>query len=248
MPIIAISNQKGGVGKTTITFNLAKSLAKKGYKVLAIDNDPQGNLTGAFLEDPTTLAADILNVYEEREVIPQQLDENLSLIGANIHLSKVSDGNFDVIYRLKERLDNIKSNYDFLLIDCLPSFGYLNTAALNFAELVLIPTKPAPFALMGLKDLMNTIDKTRRRLNNGLQVLGIVLNLVEGRKTVIGEELEETLRESFGELVFKSKLSRGTKLEESPSLNQSITEYDPQGKPALQFNNFLIEFLNRLGV
>lgn len=247
--IIAIVNQKGGVGKTTITFNLAKGLAEKGYKVLAVDNDPQGNLTGAFLEDPTTLKADVLAIYEERATVtPQPAGNNLALIGANIHLSKIADGNFELIYKLKEGLEGIKEQYDFILIDCLPSFGYLNMAALNASDSVLIPTKPAPFALMGLKDLFSTIEKAKKRINKNLKVLGVILNLVEGRKTTIGEELEETLRENYGELVFQTKLFKGTKLEESPSFNQSINEYDPQGKPALQFQNFIDEFLRRLGL
>lgn len=247
--IIAIVNQKGGVGKTTITFNLAKGLAERGYKVLAVDNDPQGNLTGSFLEDPTTLKADVLTIYEERAAVtPQPAGKNLALIGANIHLSKIADGNFEVIYRLKEGLEGIKEQFDFILIDCLPSFGYLNMAALNVSDFVLIPTKPAPFALMGLKDLFSTIEKAKKRINKNLKVLGVILNLVEGRKTTIGEELEETLRENYSELVFQTRLFKGTKLEESPSFNQSISEYDPQGKPALQFQNLIDEFLRRLGL
>ena len=132
------------------------------------------------------------------------------------------------------------------MIDCLPSFGYLTSAALNAADLVLIPTKPAPFALAGLKDLLDTIEKTRRRLNKSLKVIGIVLNLVEGRQTTIGEELESVLRENYQELIFQVKINKGIKLEESPSFNQSVMEYDPKGKQTIQINQFLDEFLMRL--
>ena len=110
--VISIINQKGGVGKTTITFNLAKGLAGKGYEVLVIDNDPQGNLTGAFLNDPTAMKANVLDLYgnEKGELIPEQIYENLFLIGADIHLSKVSDSEFDIIFRLKEGLEKLKKN------------------------------------------------------------------------------------------------------------------------------------------
>lgn len=246
MAIITVNNQKGGVGKTTIAFNLCKGLVERGYKVLAIDNDPQGNLTSALLEDPTRLQADVLNIYQNKtNVIPEQISDNLFLIGSNIHLAKTADNDFDIIFRLKEGIIGLNKEFDFVFIDCLPSFGYLNMAALNAADYVLIPVKPAPFALAGIKDLFDTINKAKNRLNPNLKVLGIILNLVEGRKTTIGDELERVLRETYSELVFKTGINKGVKLEESPAFSQSIMEYDPKGKQALQFNQLLDEFLNR---
>jgi len=245
---ISIINQKGGVGKTTITFNLAKGLAEKGNIVLVIDNDPQGNLTGAFLNDPTKLKSNILDLYsnDNTRVSPEKINGNLYLIGANIHLSKISDGEFDIIFRLKEGLEKIKQGFDYVLIDCLPAFGYLNMAALNAADFVLIPTKPAPFALAGLKDLLATISKVQKRINPDLKILGIVLNLIEGRKTTIADELERVLREEYGKLIFTTKLNKGVKVEESPTFFQSIMEYDPQGKLAGQFQSLLEEFIQRI--
>ena len=246
MSIIAVNNQKGGVGKTTLTFNLAKGLAERGHKVLAVDNDPQGNLTSAFLEDPTQLKADILDIYQNgSRVEPEQVTDNLFLIGSTIHLAKTSDNDFDIIFRLKEGIGDLNSEFEFIFIDCLPSFGYLNMAALNASDFVLIPVKPAPFALAGIKDLFDTIDKAKNRLNHGLRVLGIILNLVEGRKTTIGDELEGVLRETYKDLVLKTRISKGVKLEESPAFGQSIMEYDPKGKQTTQFNKLLDEFLNR---
>lgn len=247
MNTIAIANQKGGVGKTTITFNLAKCLAQKGYKVLAIDNDPQGNLTSAMLEDPTSLTANILSVYEEQGgLVPHTVSPNLDLIGATIRLSKVMDGGFETIYKLKEGVNSLKEQYDFMLVDSLPSFGYLNMAALNVAEYLLIPVEPGKFALEGMQDLFSTIDKMQKRLNPRLQVLGIILNKIDN--TNITQITEKALRETYSNLVFKTMFSRRTKVKESPSFNQSITEYDPKGEPALQFNQFVKEFLERLGV
>lgn len=246
--IISVINQKGGVGKTTIAFNLAKGLANKGFKVLAIDNDPQGNLTSAFLEDPRKMTADVLNFYKNEydKIDPQQIDENLFLIGANIHLSKITDNGLDVIFNLKEGLDPIQHNYDFILIDCLPSFGYLNMASLNTSDLILIPTKPAPFALEGLKDLLDSVKKSKRRFNPKLKILGIILNLVEGRNTVMGKEIEGVLREDYKDLVFKTKINRGIVVEESPVDRKSVIEYDPRSKQAKQFNELLEEFLGRV--
>ncbi len=120
-------------------------------------------------------------------------------------------------------------------------------AALIAADYVLIPIKPAPFALEGLKDVFDTIRRVQKRLNKDLQILGIIFNLVEGRKTTIGAELEETLRSSQGDLVFKAAIHKAVRLEESPSFNQSIMEYDPRSKAAEQFDDFVNEFLKRLG-
>ncbi len=246
--IISVINQKGGVGKTTIAFNLAKGLANKGFKVLAIDNDPQGNLTSAFLEDPTSMTADVKDFYDGDSTtpVPQIISKNLHLIGANIRLSKISDGDLDVIFMLKEGLEPIKKDYDFIIIDCLPSFGYLNQASLNASNLVLIPTKPAPFALEGLRDLFESVEKTKRRFNNNLRIVGILLNLVEGRKTVMGTEIEEVLREDYQTKVFDTVIHRGVVVEESPVNNESVIEYDPKSKQAKEFTNLLNEFLKRV--
>lgn len=246
MKIIAVTNQKGGVGKTTLSFNLAKVLGSLNYSVLAIDNDPQGNLTTALLDDDTELTADVLNMYQGETVTPQKITENVHLIGANIHLAKIAEQDFDVIFSLKEQLEALEgiTEYDFVIIDCLPAFGYLNMAALNAANFVLIPTKPTPFAIAGLTDLLDIIHKTKKRLNQGLKVLGIVLNLVDN--TVINREFENLLREEGDIHVFETVLAKSVKFEESPTLHESILEYGPGSKSAVQFNGVVDEFLSTI--
>jgi len=161
---------------------------------------------------------------------------------------KVADAVIEAVFRLREGLDSIRAAYDVVLIDCVPAFGYLNTASLNAADRVLIPLKPAPFALQGLRDFLETITKVQRRLNQELRAWGIVLNLVEGRPTTIASELEGVLREEYAELILATVLHKAVRLEESPAWNQSIMEYAPRSKPAEEFQAFLTECLQRLGM
>jgi chromosome partitioning protein len=243
--IISVVNQKGGVGKTTLTFNLAWGLADRNYNVLALDNDPQGNLTSAFGESPEKLDRTILNIYQDSNIEPYEINPRLHFIPANIHLAKIADSDFEIIFKLKEALLKYLS-YDLIIIDCLPSFGYLNMAALNASDLVLIPTNPSPFALSGLVDLMQTINKTKTRLNNDLQVLGILINLVEGRTTTLGNELEQALRNDYGDIIFDTVINKSIKIEESPVFHKSIMDYAPNSKSAKQYENFINEFVKRL--
>jgi len=246
--IISIINQKGGVGKTTISFNLAKGLANKGFKILLIDNDPQGNLTSAILEDPTKMKADVINFYQNHPelVFPENIAENLDFVGANIHLSKISDNRLDEAYLLQEGLEPLTNVYDYVVIDCNPSLGSLNMAALIPTDYVLIPIKPAPFAILGLHDLFDTVDRIKKRINKKLKILGIVLNDVNGRKTVIEEEVENVLRADYAELIFNNIIPHSVSMVESPTQQKSIMEYSPKCKQAKYFNHFLEELIERL--
>ena len=246
MIVVAVANQKGGVGKTTLSFNLSQILSKK-YRVLAIDNDPQGNLTSSFLDENTPLEADVLQAYEKETLATQKISENLDLAGSTIQLARVAESNFDIIFRLKEVLKPVQNEYDFCVIDCLPSFGYLHMAALNAADYVLIPIKAAPYALSGVSDLFDTIQKVKNRgLNDRLEVLGIVINLVDGRKPILEREMEASLREAYKDLVFVSRIRKRVKVEESLALQKAITEYDPKGDSAKEFTQVCEEMLKRL--
>jgi len=249
---IAVANQKGGVGKTTVAFNLALILAsRRSTKVLAIDNDPQGNLTSSFLEDPSELKANISDAYNGKQLKPEQITKSLHLLGSNITLAPVAEQNFEIIYKLKESIENMhkvhgKISYDYCIIDCLPSFGHLHLAALNAVDLVLIPVKPAPYALAGMTDLFATIEKVKKYFNPNLKALGIIVNQVDGRKTVMEREMEEVLRETYGDLVLKSKINKRIRVEESPAFQKSITAYDPNGPSAQEFKSMTRELLRRI--
>ena len=247
MITIAIANQKGGVGKTTIAFNLATILsARKQTKVLAIDNDPQGNLTSSFLENPADLKANILSAYSDASFTPQTFNPSLDFFGADINLASVAERDFQTIFGLKNALAGLSTKYQYCVIDTLPSFGHLHLASLVAADFVLIPVKPAPYALLGMKDLFETIQKVRKHMNHDLNILGIIINQCDGRKPIIEREMEEALREKFGDFVMKSKINKRVRIEESPAFQKPITLHDPKGPATIEFKAMVTEVLTRI--
>ena len=251
MVTIAIANQKGGVGKTTISFNLVKILSrKKGIGVLAVDNDPQGNLTCSFIEKLQDQYGNTIAAYDGKPLQPLKISNNLYLLCSNINLAPVADREFQVIFKLKESLERLSHQnpglFNFIIIDCLPSFGHLHLAALNAADYVLIPIKPAPYALAGIKDLFDTIKKIRKYFNPTLKTLGIIINQVDGRSPVIEREMEAALRDKYGSMVFNSTIRKRIKLVESSALQNPISDYDPNGPSAKEFKSVTNEIIRRL--
>jgi len=214
--------------------------------VLAIDNDPQGNLTKSFLEDPNAFTGDIFSAYTDDIPTPQPITPKLDLLGANQELSKVADMDFDNIYKLQDVKDKFDQKYDFCIIDSHPSLDRLQLAVLSAADYIIIPVKPAPYSLQGMTDLFNIIQKIKKRVNPDLEILGILINQADGRTLVLEREMEETLRETYDGLVFKTKLHKRTAVEQSPALNKPITEHAPKNPSTGEFNALAAEILARI--
>ena len=247
MITIAITNQKGGVGKTTIAFNMCRLLAsRKNTSVLAIDNDPQGNLTSSFMENTADLNARVLDIYDEKTTPPMKVGKNLYLFGSDITLAPVAERDFQIIFKLKESIEKFKDTFDYAIIDCLPSLGNLQLAALNASRHVLIPVKPAPYAILGLKDLLLTIERVRKYFNPTLKILGILINQADGRRPIMEREMETVLRKTYRDMVFKTKIRKRVRVEESPAFQQSVSTYDPGGPSAKEFDQLIREIQKRL--
>ncbi|MDZ7760126.1 MAG: ParA family protein [Desulfovermiculus sp.] len=248
MITIAVANQKGGVGKTTIAFNLTHILASRKKRILCVDNDAQAHLTGSFLPQKSDLSASIVQAYENKMVRPQKISKYIHLIGSDARLAQVTDGDIETIYLLRDTLHKLKAEragYDYVIIDCLPSTSYIQMAALTAADYVLIPVKPAPYALKGMVDFLNQVEKLKKRLNPTLKILGIVINQADGRKPNLERDMEEALREQYGGLVFQTKVNKRVNVAASPAFQQPITAYEPKSPAAKEFRDLAKEVISR---
>lgn len=250
--IVAIVNQKGGVGKTTTCVNLSAAISKIGRKVLAIDCDPQGNLTSGFGIDKKSLKRTTYDVLigscSAEEAIIKNRFENLSILPANVNLAGAEIELVSMIareFRLKDAIDKIKDEYDYIFIDCPPSLGLLTINALAAADSVIIPIQCEYYALEGLTQLSNTISLVRKHLNKALEIDGVVLTMFDSRTNLSLEVVEEVKR-FFGQKVFLSLIPRNVRLSEAPSFGLPGIIYDPESKGAKAYIDLAEEYLSRI--
>uniref|UniRef100_A0A7C5ZDM6 Sporulation initiation inhibitor protein Soj n=1 Tax=Caldicellulosiruptor owensensis TaxID=55205 RepID=A0A7C5ZDM6_9FIRM len=250
--IVAIVNQKGGVGKTTTCVNLSAAISKIGKKVLAVDCDPQGNLTSGFGIDKKSLTRTIYDVLigscSAEEAVIKNKFENLSVLPANVNLAGAEIELVSMIareLRLKDALEKIKVEYDYIFIDCPPSLGLLTLNALVAADSVIIPIQCEYYALEGLSQLSNTISLVRKHLNKRLEIDGVVLTMFDSR-TNLSLEVVEEVKSFFGQKVFFSVIPRNVRLSEAPSFGLPGIIYDPDSKGAKAYIELAEEYINRI--
>lgn len=250
--IVALANQKGGVGKTTTSINLAASLAVLEKRVLLVDADPQANSTSGLGFEPGEF-----NTYTvltgQAELIPSilpspeianlhLLPSNINLVGAETELAGMEGGQF----RMKSLLDTVRDDYDYIVIDCSPSLGMLTLNALIAADSVIIPVQCEYFALEGLGKLLNTIKMIKAGLNPGLEIEGFLLTMYDSRLRLANQVVGE-VRNHFGNLVFRTIIQRNTRLSESPSYGKPVITYDASSSGSINYLNLAREFLERNG-
>ena len=246
--IISVANQKGGVGKTTTTVNLGNILAKKRKKVLLIDADPQGNATsGLGVEKEVEYSTYDLLVGETpvEEVIQETIIKNLKLCPANMDLAGAEVELVSMMsreQRLKEKLDQVKDKFDYILIDCPPSLGLITLNSFTASDSVLIPVQCEYFALEGLGQLLNTVNLVKKHLNKNIKIEGALLTMYDIRTNLSNQVVKE-VKKYFDNKVYKTVIPRNVRLSEAPSYGMPITEYDPRSKGAKSYMKFAKEFL-----
>ena len=249
--IIAIANQKGGVGKTTTAINLSACLAEKGQKVLAIDMDPQGNMTSGLGLDKDdvdkTIYDMIIGESEIEAVIKKETIENLDILPSNVDLSAVEIELIDVENKefiVNNSIQKIRDNYDFIIIDCPPSLSLLTINAMTTADSVLVPIQCEYYALEGLSQLIHTVELVKDRLNSKLEIEGVVFTMYDAR-TNLSLQVVENVKSHLNQNIYKTLIPRNIRLAEAPSYGMPINMYDPKSAGAEAYMMLAEEIINK---
>ena len=251
--IIAITNQKGGVGKTTTAINVSAALASKNLRTLLVDLDPQCNSSLSFL-DTSSLERSVYDALTDpkvsiRDVVqPAQNQPELHVVPASISLAKLEarlNSEIDSQYRLKDELAEIVDDYDYIILDTPPTLGIITVNALVSATHVLVPIQSSYFALEGTDDLLETVEKIQKRANPELQILGAVITLHD-RRTLLGKDICREVRKVFGDKLFDTVISKSIRLEESPAYREAIFSYAPTSTGAYEYYKLSEEILSRV--
>jgi len=250
--IIAITNQKGGVGKTTTSINVSSALALMGKKVLLVDTDPQAHSTISVVNDPSRLEKSLYDVMMNKADNIMNVITESNVPGLDVAISKISMaklepsllGDIDGHFRMKDVLEPIKSKYDFIIIDTPPTLGLITLNALVASSFILIPIQSSYLCLEGTDDLLETIEKVRRIANPRLKIIGVLVTLHD-KRTNLARDVVTRLKKVFGDKLFKTFISKSVKLEESPAYKESIFTHAPNSIGALQYKLVAEEIIER---